>query len=235
MCILVVGLSFPVFSADAENESAFPPDFQFRMRIEYPFERVLALGFEYGNFFGRSFDGTRDVKTYRPSPAINFHSYSIRNGHSIGMFAHAFLFGFPDRGTVNGIKPEYTNYFGLQSGFIIGPLFRRIFNEKFTLLYGVGPSLLVTGEEYTQYAPLTDAEEIFEKITLNIGIGVNIMLKYTISSNLFLFAGCILTYDFLSFSDLESRPSNPALNVSGKAKDFSMLGVRPYVSLGFRL
>jgi hypothetical protein len=229
--IFVVGFSFPSFSTNTEEESDFRPG---SSSVKKRGEVALAIGFEYGNFWGSFFDDTEKVKMHRNSPAINFHSYGIRNGHTVGLFAHGFL-GSPNKGTVNGVQPKYTNWVGLQTGLIIGPLFWHIFNEKFTLLYGAGPSFLVTMEAYNQYIALTDAEESFEKEFLSVGIGTNIMLRYAIGDNMLLFAGCILTYDFLSFVTLESKPSNPALNVYGRAKDFSMLGVRPYVSIGFRL
>jgi hypothetical protein len=102
-------------------------------------------------------------------------------------------------------------------------------------LYGAGLNFFSTTEGYTQFVPYTGKKEYLLREDFNVGIGVDIKLKYAINNNLFLFAGCILTYDFLSDVVLEARPSNPALYASGEARDFSMFGVRPYISFGFRL
>jgi hypothetical protein len=230
--IFVFCLSSSVFSAEAEpsgiNPSPVSPAGKGR-------ESVLAIGFEYGNFWGRYSDGTNDVKTYRSSPIIDLYYYTIRGGNIVGFFVHSYLFGFPTRGTVNGIQPEYTDYFGTSSGFILGPIFKHELNTRFALFYGAGPSFFLTLEDYTQNIPLTAAKESFEKYIYNIGIGVNVMLKYAVNNKLFLFAGCVSTWDFLSYVVLMPKSSNSALNTFDKTKDFSMFGIRPYVSIGFRL
>jgi hypothetical protein len=82
---------------------------------------------------------------------------------------------------------------------------------------------------------LTSRKEYFLSESFNIDIGADVMLKYAIRDSLFLFAGCTLTFDFLRSVTLEARPSNPALKDFGRVRDFSMFGIRPYVSIGFRL
>jgi hypothetical protein len=225
--IFVVGLSFPVFSAD---ESDMPPDTPKRIG----FETVFALGFEFGNFWGSSFDAAQSAKKYRFSPGINVQQYFIRDDHTVGLFVHAYRFGFPNKGSVDEMQQAHTKLIGIQSRMFVGPLFRHIFNEKFTLFYAPGMNYVLTTQAYTQHIPSTVAEESITREVLNIGIGANVMLKYTISHYWLLFAGSILTYDFLSFVNLNS-PSNPALHTFGITKGFSMFGIRPYVSVGFRL
>jgi hypothetical protein len=226
VCVFLT-LCFPAFPQGAESGL---PDSPAKKRLE----SALAFGFEYGNFWGQYSDGTQNVETRGNSPAINILTYFFWGEHSVGIFAHGVLLGFPNKGTVNGVQPEYTDYFALQSGLLIGPLFRHKFNNKFTLLYGPGLNVCVTSAEFTEYVPPIGAEATFETITTRIGIGANIMLRYTITHKLLLFAGCVLSYDVFGSVILES-PSNPVLNTSGRVQDFSMFGVRPYVSLGFRL
>jgi hypothetical protein len=197
-------------------------------------ESVFAFGFEYGNFWGSFFAGTQEVKTQRATPAANVFFYTIRDGRTVGFFVHTFV-GYPNMGTVDGIRPEYTDYTGGQAGFFLGPLFRLTFNENFTLFCGTGPSFYVTTERYTQYAPLTDKNEYFSRGDFNAGIGANVMLKYKVNKRLLLFAGCIVTWDFSSDFTIEARPSNSELMTSGRVQDFSMFGLRTYVSFGFRL
>jgi hypothetical protein len=235
ICILVVGFSFPVFLQGAERgESDILPDAPARMGRE----TALVLGWESGNFWGSSFDGTDTVKTYRGSSGINLLTYVFGEGKTVGFFVHDF-FGFPNSDTINGIQPKYTNRFGIQLGLLLGPLFRHELNERLSLLYGVGPNFLFTKEVCAQYQYIVPSwpttEESFSRQVFNVGIGVNIMLRYAISDNTLLFVGCISTYDFLSFVELKSVSSNPALNTSGRVRGFSMFGVRPYVSFGLRI
>jgi hypothetical protein len=229
--IFVVGFSFPSFSTNTEEESGFRPD---SSSVKRRHEATLAIGFEYGNFWGRFFDGTQNVKAHRTASAFSAHYHTIREGNTVGFFLHSYA-GSPNMGTVNGIRPEYTDYVGEQVGLLFGPLFRCTFNEKLTLLYGVGPNFFITSQGYTQNVPSIGRDEYFLSESFNVGIGVNIALQYAVSSSLLLFAGCILTYDFFRDITLEARPSNPALRTSERVQDFSMFGVRPYVSIGVRL
>jgi hypothetical protein len=223
MLIFAACLRLPVFLTGADDESTLPPD----SPAGKGRESVLAFGFEYGNFWGRYSEGTQNIKTHRASPLANVHYYAIRDGNTVGFFMHGDLLIFSTRDTVH--------YSGLQYGCTLGPVFRHELNEKLALFYGVGPNFLIAWENYTQYTPLTSAEESFTKSNFDMGIGINIMLRHTITNDLVLFAGCILTLDLLSSSGVEAKPSNPALNTSGSLKDFSMFGIRPYVSVGFRL
>jgi hypothetical protein len=217
--VFVVCISLPVFATEAEGASGIPLD----SPVKKGRESVFALGFEYGNFWGSFFDGTQDIKTYRSFSAINFHGYSFWDGSKVGIFAHILLFGFPNMGTVHGIQTEYPNFNGLQTAFLFGPLFRHSFNEKLDLLYGAGPGFSFTRRRGS-----------FSALAYNVGIGVNIMLRYMLSGSLGLFAGNIFNYDFLSFVEESNYPSQ-AINAAGSLRKFSMFGLRPYVSIGIKL
>jgi len=223
--------SAPVFPTEAADESVLSPETSVRKGRE----SVISLCFESGHLWGSFFDGAQNLKTYRDYSGINLFTYFIGNGNIVGFFAHGLLLGALNRGTVNGVQPEYTNHFGLQTSLLFGPLFRHRLSEKFALFYGAGLSFLLIREACAQYIPLTDTEVSFSKLELNVGVGINIMLRYAHGDSLVFLAGCIFTYDFLSFVELESVSSNPALNTSGRAKDFSMLGVRPYIAVGWRI
>jgi len=239
--IWIVILSFPVFSIEAdpfrkaavspqettEGESGIPPEFPASIGFESVF---LALGFEYGNFWGRYFDGAQNVQTYRTSPAINLFTYFIRDERRVGFFIHNFQWGFPNISALDGVQPEYSGYSGRQVGIMSGPLLRHVLDKKFALFYGAGLSFLQTREDYTQY--VSGQEETFSRLAYSLGIGANIMLRYILSARFSLFAGAILTCDFLGFDTV--RSSNSAFNASGRVQDFFMFGLRPYVSIGFK-
>jgi hypothetical protein len=223
MFIFAVCLSLPVFSAEADAAQSVESAAKKR-------ESVLAVGFEYGFFKGSFFDGTVDVQTYRTSPAINLSFYSIPDKYGVGSFIHSFILGIPNKGTVNGVQPEYTEYFGVQTGFIIGYLRNFVFSEKFSLLFGAGPNLLLTIDECTQ------AEASFSRNILDLGMGLDWVFSYAISNRLRLFAGCVFTVNFLSFEALD--PLNPPDSGIRRIRDFSIFtggAYRPYVSVGFRL
>jgi len=228
--VFIAGLCAPVFSA--EDGQILPADATAgKVR-----ESVLSIGFEYGFFRGSSFDGTMDVNTSRTSPAINLSFYVIPDRAGVGAFVHGFVLGFPNKGTVNGLQPEYTEYFGGQTGFIIGPLLNFVSGEKFSVLFGACPSLLCTMDDYTQYASVLSTEASFSRTILDLGIGLDIVFSYAIGSRMRVLAGCVLTVNFLSFEALD--PSNPLHNTLCRIRDFSIFsgsGIRPYFSVGFRL
>jgi len=235
ICILLTALSSPGFSSPAlitdwVTQYDVIPGIPFDPKADPPAgagrETVVAAGFECGIFGERFFDGARNVKTRRASPGFNCFTYSIRDGKKVGYFLHDIFT------SLSGERPEYFGYRGRQVGMTIGPLFKHTFNEKFALFYGAGPGFLLTGEHYTQYSAYP-YEEAFSKLTFSVGIGANIMLRYALGKRLTFLAGAILTYDFLGLFEVES--SNPAFNDFGRYRDFSMFGVRPYLSLGLKL
>jgi len=234
LCILLAALSSPVFpqGAETEEESVLPS----ASSEEIGLEIVFALGFEYGNYWGRSLEGAQVMKTQRTSPGISLNSYTVVDGRPVGIFGHILVWGFPNMGTVKGAPPEFSSYSaGQQIGAVMGPLFRLRFNQKLDLFYGAGPSFLWTTEEYTRYEPLTSREESFTKDVVNLGIGANILLRFAISKHIVLLAGCIVNFDFLSFITFDSDPVDPRLSFYGRAKNFCMAGLRPYVSIGYKL
>jgi hypothetical protein len=239
---IIVPLS-PVFSTEAntERETILPPDSPMRMARE----SLITVGFSRGYFWGSSSDeyfwknfseGADDVKIYRTSFEISQFYYSFKDGNTVGFFMHS-SFGFPNMGTVNGVQPEYTGYSGLQIGFLFGPLFRHEFNEKFALFYGAGLGYLFIKEKYHRFVfhGSVAAGGTYQRTIISVNIGAPILLRYAISDRLFLLAGCMLTYDFRGLFDLTEPPPNQAFGIYGRFRNFSMFGVRPHVSFGFRL
>jgi hypothetical protein len=91
------------------------------------YESWMSFGFEYGNFWDSSLDGSDYVKGYMGSPGINLNAYDFWNGMDVGLFVHD-IFAFPKSATseINGIKTNVDlSIFDpiIQIGLIIGPGF----------------------------------------------------------------------------------------------------------------
>jgi len=228
LAIFIAVVSFPAFLMGAEDESALPPDPPAEMRRE----SVLAFGFGYGNYWESFSEGADTVKTHRPSPGVDIRFYTIHDKNTVGFFVHAFC-GFPNNVTVNGVRQEYWS--SVQVGYLLGPLFRHKFNEKFSLFYGAGLGFSMSSAEYSRYETLTGKEEYFSRAVTNIGIGADVALRYAIGKIVSLLLGCTAAYDFWGSASVRTKPPNPALAASGRVKDFFMLGIRPYIAIGCRL
>jgi len=251
--IFIIGFSFPVFSEEEEGEPALPPDPLASAWGEYD----AAFGLELGNFVGSSFDGTDKVETEMSSYMFHIDSYRIWNESKFGYFYRLSL-GLTHVDAINENRPGYIDYDGWRFKLTVGPLFKHTFNEKWGLFFGAGLNFSFTGEQYAQYAPLTNWVEDFDRRTFNLGADANIELQWAIpigssriepprreasgiqyasdkpipAISITISFGFIFNYDFFSYAALKS--SARVLNTSGRVSDFYMFGVCPYMSVGFR-
>jgi len=200
-------------------------------------ESWASLGFEYGNFFETYREGGIQVNTYTGSAAINFGGYRFFNGDKIGIFVQG-LIAFPvsvlvDANTYPAMKrinlDEY--FFHLQTGLLIGPGFRVDISERLKLKCAVGVGFLMTIAVYPGYIP-TYGDVAYSKESWNLGIGGDVGFKFDISKDVFLSVGGIFTLDFVSYINMETSFGAPS---SGWAKEFFMLGIRPYITVGTNL
>jgi hypothetical protein len=197
-------------------------------------ETWVSFGFEYGNFFEKSYDVINTAKSYISSPAINLNVYQFYNGTNTGLFIHD-IFAFPKSGTIvlNGKKDkvDFSAYdFIMQVGIVIGPGFRYSFSNKLKLQFGIGFSALETTSFYSAYNSSYGTID-YSRISFNFGIGGDIGLKYDITNTFFVNIGSILGYDFASFTSLDSSKESTAV----WASNYSMLHLRPYFTIGFNL
>ncbi|MDR2734689.1 MAG: hypothetical protein LBC99_08660 [Spirochaetota bacterium] len=231
--IFVVCLSFPVFAEEtdaSDRESSISSDSPAK-----PWqESGTAFGLEFGNFWGKS----NNVKTHTTSVAYHMRQYFTEMWGRVGYFSYASLFGFPYVDTRNGERPGYIDYHGRQIRIAVGFFLDHAFNEKWSLFYGVGSQFSYTRERYARYISLTNGEEDFDRRTFNGGMIADIALRYA-RGNIIVLAGSIFSCEFVSWVALKS--SHSALNTTGsifnganEAKGFSMFGVQPYFSIGFR-
>ena len=187
-------------------------------------ETWLSFGFEHGNFWEKSSDGSDYIKGYIGSPGIGLSAYIFWNKGNIGLFIHD-IFAFPTKMTVerNGNKSEIdlSDDFLMQVGIIIGPGFRYHITDDFKLHFGLGLSYLLS----------TSSSINSSVVAYNYGIGGDIGLKYDISDIFYINIGSIIACDFMNLTTVSDSYSS----VSVFAKNYSMIHLRPYICIGFNI
>jgi len=193
-------------------------------------EAWLYFGFEYGNFFDSYTEQNEKVHSYMGSPGLNFGGYRFFNKKNYGVFVHDF-FAVPVNGykEINGVSKDNDYDYAFQIGMIIGPGFRYNFSENFTLKWAAGFSLLMTWFGYDGYL-WTYGDVFYDVFSVNYGIGGDIGFKWNITKTFFINAGSIFTFDFLRYIIMDTSFNKKA---DGWEKDFFMLAVRPYITIGF--
>ncbi|MDR2965801.1 MAG: hypothetical protein LBU88_08505 [Treponema sp.] len=197
-------------------------------------ESGISIGYSHAFFFD-SYADNGTIKSYIESPGIAFHSFSFWDKKTVGLFAHAFLIGFPESVTIekNGIEKKTDFDWGGQTGLVIGPAFRHYFNEKLILQYGAGFNFYMTAAEYSEYIPALAKTVLFERGDYTFGIGGDISLRFKITKYLILNIGSVFTFNFANYIEIYSTA--PSLETQGWAKDYFQFSVRPYISIGANL
>ncbi|GHU92298.1 hypothetical protein FACS189479_00780 [Spirochaetia bacterium] len=73
---------------------------------------------------------------------------------------------------------------------------------------------------------------------ISFGLGEDIGIKFDITDIVYLDVGTTLTYNFAAFREVESTRDNwknTAWESSGWVNNFSMPGIRPYITIGFNI
>jgi hypothetical protein len=184
-------------------------------------ETWLSIGANFGNYFD---NGSDAGDFYVGSPGINLGGYGFWNQKNIGIFFN-YGFLFPVADTIgNDYKPT------VQADFVLGPGFRHAINEKLKLHFGIGldVNLLALLDRVDNDNKLSD-----ERIAL--GIGGDIGLKYDLTDVVYIDCGAALSYNFAGYRRVESTSDNwtNTKRESGWINGYSMLGIRPYIAIGF--
>jgi hypothetical protein len=196
-------------------------------------ESWTGLGFGWGNLFESSSANGNTAKTYIGSPGINYDAYGFWNKNYIGLFSStAFL--FPNKGTINinGVEAAadldiYDTLF--QFDFAIGPGFRVNLRDNFKLKFGIGFHYTMMVGSYTRYVGYYNDKIGFVMWGYTLGIGGDAGVKFDITDTFFISAGSAFSFDFASHVSIFSSFGN----TSGWAGDYFMLGIRPYLCIGF--
>jgi hypothetical protein len=178
------------------------------------------IGLGYDNQWESS--GSPEVKAYIGSFAVTLVSYDFKAGRNIGFFLHH-TFLFPHTGTLeaDGIKTtgDFSSYdfiMGLSS--ILGPGFKFNLNEKIVLNFGIGPDI------QTLFATSENVRQLGFILRLSSDIGI----KFDITNLIAVSLGSTVSYSFVSYV----IGSNTLVgSISGWAKNYSLVGIKPYVCL----
>jgi hypothetical protein len=190
-------------------------------------ESWMSIGYEHGNFLETLSSSGVSVKSTMTSPGVDLSVYNFFNNSNIGIFVHdSFL--FPRSGSISDgvdtISVDFSVYdYIVQIGLIVGPGFRYQIDEKLSLYYGIGISLLQTSASYE------NTSTYYVLLAYNIGIGGNIGLKYDFSDGMYFDVGAIANYDFKNYTSVSST----YIDSEGWADNYSMISIRPYAAIGF--
>jgi hypothetical protein len=203
-----------------------------------PSESSMSLGFGWGNFFENSKENGDTVKRYIGSPGVTFENYTFWNKKNIGLFINlGLLFPVKITSEVNGAKTDVdmSSYkFLFQENMIIGPGFRYSFNDRFTLLAGLGLDVLFSAASYSKsvyvgYGWIYNVG--YAEFSFGLGIGGDAGIKFDITDKVFLKLGSTISYNFAKHTSISSSLGN----TSGWASTYSMIGFRPYLTVGLNL
>ena len=220
IAIIILGVTIYSYSFDWDNWES---------------EGWLSFGFEFSNFFESYTDtdnARKTVNSYIGSPGLNMQLYRFFNGSKFGIFAHGVYFGIP---VVNTQNTNFNNYdWRQQAGLILGVGYRHAITEKLTFRSAVGFNWNVFLYYYDDYLPLY-GKVSYDTTYLDVGIAGDIGLKINITNSLFLAFGSIAAVDFVRavFTEAEFTDMSKIVKSTGGLKNFYMLGVRPYITLGF--
>jgi hypothetical protein len=179
-----------------------------------------SIGLGYDNQWESS--GSPKIKTHMSSLAVTTSSYTFKMEKNIGFFSHT-SFLFPRTSTIEASGIKVTVDLpgdGFIMGFngIFGPGFKLNLDEEILLNFGIGPNteiLLATSENARSLGFL-------------LGIGGDIGIKFNITDIIAISLGSTISYNFASYV---AGSNSMVGNISGWAKDYSLINLRPYVYL----
>jgi hypothetical protein len=182
-------------------------------------EGWLSFGAGYGN----SFENNSENSIYTGIPGFDFNQYHLWNN-----FGFLVDMNFSVPAVIN--NDSYTYYF--QFGNILGPAFKINITEKLKLNFGAGFSYKVMVGKYNGYS-LTN---------FNFGIGGDICFAYIINKLLYVHIGTKIKYHFGNVATIgtgtyyydEDGDREEHENTEW-TKNYSMIGLRPYIGIGLLL
>jgi hypothetical protein len=187
-------------------------------------EAWISVGANFGNYFE---NGTGLENAYMGYAGVNFNGYGFWNKKNIGLFYNVGVL-FPITDTIE------SNYNPIVLGdFILGPGFRYNFSEKLKLRFGIGFNL-----NYFSFLDRINNDKKFSDHRIGLGIGGDMGIKYDLTDSFYLDFGIALTYDFANYRWIQSTGDNwknTKQETSGWINNYSMFGIRPYISIGINM
>ncbi len=187
-------------------------------------ESWLSTGAGFGNYIEKD-KALGDF--YMGAFGINLSGYGFWNKKNIGIF-YNYGFLFP---SVNNIENNFDPI--LQFDFLWGVGFRHHISEKLKLHYGIGFNVF-----FSSFMDRIDRDHKTTDYRIGLGIGGDIGIKYDITDVVYVDFGTSLSYNFASYRNVKSTNdnwTNTKQEASGWINNFSMIGIKPYIAVGFNV
>jgi hypothetical protein len=189
----------------------------------FPFDIWFSTGPTFGNYF---MNGDDIKSSYAGSPGMNLNFYALFGEKNIGIF---FNYGilFP---AINNISKNYDPSFQLDF-LLLGIGFGHNLSDAAKLYFGIGPNMNVL------FLHSNNKGQKNGDYLIGLGVGGNIGIKYNFTKWLSIDAGTTLSYNFAAYREMRNnidfRQNKYELEKSGWVKRYSMIGLKPYVAIGF--
>ena len=209
LCVLLVfGISAMGFSQDETERS--------------PREIWFSTGSAFGNYL---MNGMDLESNYTGSPGVNLNFYALFGEKNICVF---FNYGiiFP---VVNSTR-EY-NESSVQIDYTpLGFGFGYDINQSLMLHLGIGPNMNMLFLRSD-----TNAGDYF----IGLGLGGDIGFKFNPIKSLCIDFGTTLSYNFVAYKEIRNnidfRHNKYDIVGSGWMNQYSMIGIKPYILIGFNI
>jgi len=206
--VLLVGIGVMGFSQDETKD--------------FPIDILFSAGPAWGNYF---MNGTGLENSYTGSPGINLNFYALFGEKKLGLF---FNYGilFP---AVNNTGKNHDP--SVQLDFILlGFGFGYSLNENLMLHFGIGPDMNML------FLHSIENNEKSGDYFIGLGIGWDIGFKHKLAKYLTLDIGTTISYNFSAYREIRNNidfhNNNYDLEKSGWVKGYSMIGIKPYITIG---
>ncbi|MDR0290240.1 MAG: hypothetical protein LBI06_04825 [Treponema sp.] len=184
-----------------------------------------SIGFEFGNLFQNISHNGNETNIFMGSPGLNFYYYEFSNFRNIGFYTRqSILF----RGIIktDGNR-DYDTI--MHTSTVIGPGFRKKINEKTYLKFAFGMSYMLSSTVYNHNDSIDNTTSEH-----NLGVGGDVGIKYDIKDGTFVSMGLLTTYYFFNRTSVTRTSSSAYYGHDSYWTDrYSMVGIRPYLNIGF--
>lgn len=194
----------------------------------------LTMGLEFSQGYETvDYEGT-EITGEVESKGINISAYSFSNDSDLGIFIKGSILE-PQEMTVasegQSVKVDLDIYDTLFSvGITAGPAFKSHITDNTSIFGGAGLHMFILSgnfEEKIGYDTFSYSYRV-----LNLGIGADLGLKYTINNFIFLSAGCSASYDIESNTEVSYEYGSESETQDEWADDYSYLSFNPFLSIG---
>lgn len=184
-------------------------------------ETYISSGGEYSRLIEKQTVLGVPVQTNLNSIGIYVDSFVHKPNESIGYFLHESVL-LPLGGSIEamGSSLEYTlkdTEFKIQMSLMMGPAFKKAFNDDMELYFGTGPGSIITSFNDNYNA----------SFILQFGLGADCGIRYFYNNKYFVNFGLAAEYDFIGFSLINGEEKWTTSN-------YSAISLKPHIGFGMK-